>query len=179
LLKKRASGRLKTTGSEHGVAKAGPQRGRIERAIKKTSNRRKSSDAHSRFFNSFKKEVKKLNLKKGADLKIFKKWPARSTGGRRGAGHLPPIQRAGGAKSFSKSLSRIKFFSYSRRGPSRGGKGILPAQRAGGALFLFFLNLYFTNYLKFILFSNTRFIRHTLLYAYKILVQFYEKDYGI
>jgi hypothetical protein len=56
--------------------------------------------------------------------------------GRRGAGDLPPIQRAGGSKSFSRPLprasSQIKNFSYSRRGPSRGGKDIPPTQRAGG-----------------------------------------------
>jgi hypothetical protein len=44
---------------------------------------------------------------------------------------------------------------------------------------IFFWNLCFTNYLKFRFFSNTRFIRHTLMYAYKILIQFYEEDYGI
>jgi hypothetical protein len=51
--------------------------------------------------NFFKKELKILSSKRGADLENFQKWvpPVRSTGGRRGAGYLPPIQRAGGASS--------------------------------------------------------------------------------
>jgi hypothetical protein len=32
---------------------------------------------------------------------------------------------------------------------------------------------------KIQIFSNIKFIRHTLMYAYKILIQFYEEDYGI
>jgi hypothetical protein len=70
-----------------------------------------------------KKRLKKLNSKKGAVLENFKKWvpPARSTGGRRGAGDLSPIQRAEGGKIFARPLprisSRIRNFSYSRRGP--------------------------------------------------------------
>jgi hypothetical protein len=42
---------------------------------------------------------------------------------------------------------------------------------------MFCWNLWFTNYLKFRIFSNRIFIRHTLLYTYKILIQFYEEDY--
>jgi hypothetical protein len=44
---------------------------------------------------------------------------------------------------------------------------------------MFYWNLWFTNYLKFRIFSNTIFIRHTLLYTYKILIQFYEEEYCI
>jgi hypothetical protein len=65
----------------------------------------------------------KINSEKGADLKFFLKNgylpPDQRAGGV--AGHLPHIQRAGGAKFFSRPLprvfSRIRNFSYSRRGP--------------------------------------------------------------
>jgi hypothetical protein len=48
-VKRRPSGRLKNTGPGHGVAKLGRRRGRIERAVKKTLNRRKLSGTCSRF----------------------------------------------------------------------------------------------------------------------------------
>jgi hypothetical protein len=122
--------------------------------------------------NFLKKELKKLNSKKRCRFKKFPKMgTSRPINGREAWGRTPPAHPTAGGES-----SRIRNFSYLRRCPSRGSKGIPPAQRAGCALFLIFCsNLYFINYLKFVLFSNTRFIHHTLLYTYKILVQFTKK----
>jgi hypothetical protein len=57
-------------------------------------------------FSFFKKGSKKLNSKKGCRFRKFRKMgTSRPTNGREhGAGDLPPIQRAGGSKSFSRSL---------------------------------------------------------------------------
>jgi hypothetical protein len=72
------------------------------------SERRNFAHVPNSFGNFFWKRVKKLNSKKGADLQIFEKWvpSVRSTCGRRGAGDLLPIQRAGGSKTFSGALPR-------------------------------------------------------------------------
>jgi hypothetical protein len=72
----------------------------------------------------FFKRLKKLNSKRGADLENFQKWvpPARSTGGRRGVGDIPPIQRAGGANK--------KLFLFTKRPLPRRQRH--PAHPAGG-----------------------------------------------
>jgi hypothetical protein len=90
----------------------------------------------------FKKGVKKIKFEKRCRFGKFQKIvpPARSTGGRRGAGHLPPIQRAGGAKSFSRPLPRV--FLFAKRSLSRRQRH--PARPTGGRCptFLFFVQIY-------------------------------------
>jgi hypothetical protein len=84
-------------------------------------------------YDFLKKSFKKINLKKGAVLEDFEKWvpPARSTDGRRGAGDLPPIQQAGGPKTFRRPLPRASWFLIREEAPNACGD-ILPVQRAGG-----------------------------------------------
>jgi hypothetical protein len=139
----------------------------------RTRRRRRWLDA--RLF--FEKKNKKLNLKKWCRFVNFRRMGTSRLNNRRcGTGDLRPSNGREVPKLLPGPLEGLfankKFFLFVKRSlrhPAR--------RRPGGAHFLIFCwNLYFTNYLKFILFSNTRFIRRTLLYTYKILVQFYEEE---
>jgi hypothetical protein len=100
---------------------------------------------------------------------------------------IPPNGWAGGSEKISRGLfANKKSFFIREEAPEAGippghwAEGHPPGHWAGCAIFVISsLNLYFTNYLELKLFPNTRFIRHTLMYAYKILIQFFEEDYGI
>jgi hypothetical protein len=136
----------------------------------------------------FKKEIKKNKIRKrGAGWEKFGKWvpPARS----------PPAHPTGGR--FKKISSPLPF-SYSRRDlrgrpPARPVGGRHPARPVGGRpparpmggrssdydFYYIFLKFIFHKLFEIQTFLNKRFIRHTLMHAYKILIQFYEEDYGI
>jgi hypothetical protein len=79
------------------------------------------SSAHRRrcvSMSFFKKGIKKLKFEKGAGWEKLGKWvhPILWSGGRRGAGDLPPTHRAGGSKKISRSLfANKKSFLFAKR----------------------------------------------------------------
>jgi hypothetical protein len=84
------------------------------------------------FLSDFFKKVKKIKFEKECRRGKFLS-TSRLINGREVWGRTPPAHPTGGRCQifFPRASSRI-------RGPSRGGKGIPPAQRAGGAHFLIF-----------------------------------------
>jgi hypothetical protein len=118
--------------------------------------------------------------------KIWKMDTSRPLIGREAFGRGPAAHPAGGRSQINfeappeglfANKKSFLFVKRSLRQASRSASG-----REVPLLMIFVIfswNLCFTNYLKFRLFPNTRFIHHTLMYAYKILIQFYEEDYGI
>jgi hypothetical protein len=125
--------------------------------------------------------------------KIEKMGTSRPLIGREAWGRGPPAHPAGrrfqkffqappeGLFTNNKSFLFVKRSLRQASRPASGREASSPASGREVPLLIFFVifcwNLCFTNYLKFRIFSNTIFIRHTFLYTYKILIQFYEEDY--
>jgi hypothetical protein len=147
-----------------------------------------AQDGHDENF--FKKGVKKLNSKKGCRFGKFPKkiGTSRPINGREAWGRTHPAHPTDGRCQifFQAPLEGLfvnkKLFLFAKRPlprrqrhPARPTCGRCPTVRISYFLFEFI----FYKLFKIHTFLNTRFIRHTLLYTYKILVQFYEEDYGI